>query len=66
MVSLFAASAFAAAPVFAELDTDKDGALSQAEAEVAGIGQELFTAADTDMNGILSEEEYTKLTTGDK
>ncbi len=70
MVSLFAVSAFAGAqagaPTLADLDTDKDGVLSQTEAEVAGIGKELFAVADTDMNGTLSEEEYTKLTTGDK
>ncbi len=61
-VSLFAVSAFAATtPTFADLDTDKDGVLAQAEVEVVGIDKKMFEKADIDMNGKLDEAEYTKL-----
>ncbi len=65
MASLFAVSAFANAPAFGDLDADKDGALSQSEADIAGISKELFAKADADKNGSLSEDEYATLTTGD-
>ncbi len=62
--SLFAVAAFANAPVFGDLDTNKDGSLSKSEAATAGISEELFTKADADMNGTLSEDEYATLVTG--
>ncbi len=61
--SLFAVSAFANVPAFADLDTNHDGALSKSEADAAGISKELFTKADADMNGTLSEDEYATLVT---
>ena len=64
--SLFAVTAFANAPAFGDLDTNKDGALSKGEAATAGISKELFGKADTDMNGMLSEKEYGSIVTGDK
>jgi len=60
-LSLFAATAFAAAPVFEEIDADKDGAVSLSEAAAAGIGTELFAQLDVDQNGALSTDEYKAL-----
>jgi len=63
MFSVFAVAAFANAPAFGDLDTNKDGALSKSEAATAGISEELFTKADADMNGMLNEDEYATLVT---
>ncbi len=60
-LSFCAATAFANAPVFADIDADKDGALSAEEAATVGIGSELFTKLDVDQNGTLSAEEYAAL-----
>ncbi len=56
--SLFAVSAFAAAPAFEEVDTDKSGDVSVEEAAVVGIGADLFAELDVDQNGALSMDEY--------
>ena len=66
LVSLFAVSAFAAAPTFKTIDADQDGALSNTEAQAAGIGKELFVKADANADGKLSPEEYATLITSDK
>jgi hypothetical protein len=55
---LASASAFATGATLAAADTDKDGAVSAAEAKTAGISDEQFTAADKDANGSLSAEEF--------
>ena len=49
-----------AATDFASVDTDVNGGVSLAEAQVAwpDLTEEAFTAADTDGNGELSAEEY--------
>ncbi len=60
-LSLFAATAFAAAPVFEETDADKDGAVSLSEAAASGISTELFDQLDVDKNGALSMDEYKPL-----
>lgn len=60
-LSFCAATAFANTPVFADIDTDKDGALSAEEAAAVGIGSELFAKLDVDQNGTLSAEEYATL-----
>ncbi|WP_297104121.1 hypothetical protein [uncultured Devosia sp.] len=48
---------------FATVDTDMNGSVSLAEAQVAwpDLTEEAFTAADTDGNGELSLEEYDAL-----
>ncbi|MGV3574542.1 MAG: hypothetical protein ACO1O4_05305 [Devosia sp.] len=52
-----------AATDFASVDTDANGGVSLAEAQVAwpDLTQEAFTGADTDGNGELSAEEYDAL-----
>lgn len=53
---LFGASVAAAAPAFADLDTDGDGALSVEETmAVEGLD---FETADADGDGVLSEDEF--------
>ena len=59
--ALFAASAvFAqdAAAVFAALDTDRNGSISQMEAQRNQTVAANFTAADTNNDGVLSREEF--------
>lgn len=65
LTSLFAlglsgAAMAQAATDFASVDTDVNGGVSLAEAQVAwpDLTEEAFTAADTDGNGELSAEEY--------
>ena len=65
LTSLFAlglsgAAMAQAATDFASVDTDVNGSVSLAEAQVAwpDLTEEAFTAADTDGNGELSAEEY--------
>ena len=57
--SFFAAIAFANAPAFEAVDTDKDGAVSIDEAAATGIDAEHFAKLDADQSGTLSMEEYT-------
>ena len=66
LVSLFAVSAFAAAPTFKSIDADQDGMLSKGEAQAAGISKELFIKADANADGKLSPEEYATLITKDE
>ena len=54
----FSAPAFASIPPFADIDTDRSGAISMAEAISAGISQSLFAKLDRNMNNRLSPEEY--------
>jgi hypothetical protein len=55
-LTLASGAALAAdAPKFSDLDTDGDGQLSQAEAELSGLD---LSTADADQNGTVSEEEY--------
>ena len=42
-LALIAVPAFAAAPAFEQIDSDKDGAISTSEALTVGISKELFT-----------------------
>ncbi len=58
---LASASAFAAGPTLAAADTDKNGAVSAAEAKAAGITDAQFKAADKDGNGSLSAEEFASI-----
>jgi hypothetical protein len=58
LVSVFgiAGSAFGAAPRFEDLDKNKDGMLSKAEAAaVEGLD---FAKADANKNGVLERSEY--------
>lgn len=48
----------AAAPTWAELDTDKDGALSKSEASKNESLAALFDKADANTDGILTGDEY--------
>ncbi|MFC3703978.1 hypothetical protein ACFOOL_04335 [Devosia honganensis] len=52
-----------AATDFASVDTDANGSVSLAEAQVAwpDLTEEAFNAADTDGNGELSADEYDAL-----
>ena len=62
LLTLIAAVAFAKAPSFTQVDTNKDGAISASEAEAAGISKELFIRADADHNGTLNMDEFKNLT----
>ncbi|HFQ90631.1 MAG TPA: EF-hand domain-containing protein [Desulfobulbus sp.] len=62
LLTLVATAALAMAPSFAQVDTNKDGAISQSEAEAVGISKELFTKADADHNGTLNMDEFKNLT----
>jgi hypothetical protein len=53
-----AASAQDAAAVFAALDTDRNGSISQMEAQRNQIVAANFTAADTNNDGALSQGEF--------
>lgn len=58
-------AAFAqAATDFVSVDTDTNGGISLAEAQVAwpDLTEDQFKAADVDASGELSDEEYTALT----
>ncbi|WP_029060182.1 hypothetical protein [Stappia stellulata] len=61
----FAGAAVAQGVGFAELDADKNGALSYSEVTAAlpDTTKEAFTAADTDANGTLSKAEFKAATT---
>ncbi|ODT68308.1 MAG: hypothetical protein ABS75_20980 [Pelagibacterium sp. SCN 63-23] len=68
LTSLFAlglstAAMAQAATDFAAVDTDTNGSVSLAEAQVAwpDLTEDAFKAADTDGNGELSNEEYDAL-----
>ena len=56
--SFFAATAFAAAPAFEEVDANQDGAVSLEEAAAVGISKDMFAKLDADQNGVLSMDEY--------
>jgi Ca2+-binding EF-hand superfamily protein len=60
-LSLFAVTAFAAAPAFEAVDIDQDSMISAEEAATAGITTELFVTLDVDQDGALSMEEYKAL-----
>ena len=62
LLAVFAVPAFASIPAFTEVDADKDGAVTQSEAVMAGISKSLFAKLDQDKNSILSAEEYKVLT----
>ena len=53
-----AAYAQDAAVVFAALDTDRNGSISQMEAQRNSTVAANFAAADTDNNGSLSRDEF--------
>ena len=61
-LTLFAVSAFAAAPAFEEVDADQDGAISGSEATAAGISVEAFVQADVDKDKQLRIDEFTVFT----
>ncbi len=54
------APASAQTPDFAAADADKDGGVTLAEANSAGLSwnEDLFQSLDADANGALSPEEY--------
>jgi hypothetical protein len=62
-IGLSSAALAQAATDFASVDTDVNGSISLAEAQVAwpDLTEEAYTAADTDGNGELSAEEYDAL-----
>lgn len=60
-LAFIAVPAFASAPAFEKIDTDKDGAISADEATTAGISKELFTKFDLDKSSTLSVDEYKAL-----
>ncbi len=62
LLTLIATAALAMAPSFTDVDTNKDGAISAAEAEAVGISQELFSKADADHSGTLNMDEFKNLT----
>ncbi|MFP7755133.1 hypothetical protein ACLG6S_10875 [Thermodesulfobacteriota bacterium B35] len=62
LLTLMATTAFAMAPSFTQVDTNKDGAISASEAEAVGISKELFTKADADHSGTLNMDEFKNLT----
>jgi hypothetical protein len=52
----FAGAAFAAGPAFEQVDRDKDGKISKAEAAVVKTLD--FAKADVDKDGMLDRSEY--------
>jgi Ca2+-binding EF-hand superfamily protein len=58
LVMSSAAFAQDAAAVFAALDTDRNGSISQMEAQRNPTVADNFAAADTNNNGSLSREEF--------
>jgi hypothetical protein len=60
LVLATAGPSLAQTPDFAAADTDKDNAVSLAEANAAGLPwtEDQFLSLDTDANGVLSSEEY--------
>ena len=60
-LALVAVPAFASAPAFEMIDSDKDGAISESEATTAGISKELFAKFDLDKNSTLNVDEYKAL-----
>ncbi len=63
-IAAFSTVAFAAAPSFAEADTDGNGMLTMEEAKAAlpDVDEAKIAAADVNQDGGLSEGEYTALT----
>lgn len=63
LLGLSGAAMAQAATDFTAVDTDANGGVSLAEAQVAwpDLTEEAFTAADTDASGELSAEEYDAL-----
>jgi Ca2+-binding EF-hand superfamily protein len=60
-LALIAVPAFASAPAFEKIDSDKDGTISQVEATTAGISKKLFVKFDIDKDTTLSVDEYEAL-----
>ncbi|NOQ45117.1 MAG: EF-hand domain-containing protein [Desulfobulbaceae bacterium] len=63
-ITLIAASAHAGTPAMEQVDTDKDGIISTAEAATAGISEEIFLKADMNQDGKLDAGEYAALLKG--
>ena len=59
--ALIAVPAFASAPAFEKIDTDKDGAISESEATTVGISKKLLAKFDLDKNATLNVDEYNSL-----